>query len=248
MHILGIDIGGSGIIGAPVNIETGELVTERFRIPTPQPAIPDDVGDVVAEVAHNFEWKGPIGCTFPAIIKDGVAFSAANVDKSWIGTNGQKLFRKKTGCPTLLINDADAAGIAEIEFGAGKGEMGVVIMLTLGTGIGSALFLNGVLVPNTELGHLEIRGKDAESRASERVREERDLSWDKWAEKVDEYLQRVEFLFSPDLFIIGGGVSKKYDKFLPLLHTRARVVPAQLFNDAGIVGAALAAQTLASKK
>ena len=248
MHILGIDIGGSGIKGAPVDTDTGELLTERYRIPTPQPSIPNDVGDVVAQIAHEFEWKGPIGCTFPAIIKDGVAFSAANVDKSWIGTNGQKLFRKKTGCPTLLINDADAAGIAEMEFGAGKGEMGVVIMLTLGTGIGSALFLNGALVPNTELGHLEIRGKDAESRASERIREERDLSWEKWAEKVDEYLQRVEFLFSPDLFIIGGGVSKKYDKFLPLLHTRARIVPAQLFNDAGIVGAALAAKTLASKK
>ncbi|MEO8608662.1 MAG: polyphosphate--glucose phosphotransferase [Chloroflexota bacterium] len=248
MHILGIDIGGSGIKGAPVDIETGELLTERYRIPTPQPAIPDDVGDVVAEIARQFEWKGSIGCTFPAIIKDGVAFSAANVDKSWIGTNGQKLFRKKTDCPTLLINDADAAGIAEMEFGAGKGEMGVVIMLTLGTGIGSAVFLNGALVPNTELGHLEIRGKDAESRASDRAREERDLSWEKWAEKVDEYLQRVEFLFSPDLFIIGGGVSKKYDKFLPLLHTRAPVVPAQLFNDAGIVGAALAAKTLASKK
>jgi polyphosphate glucokinase len=248
MHILGIDIGGSGIKGAPVNIDTGELLTERYRIPTPQPAVPDAVGDVVAEITHQFEWKGPIGCTFPAIIKDGVAFSAANVDKSWIGTNGQELFSNKTGCPTLLINDADAAGIAEMEFGVGKGEMGVVIMLTLGTGIGSAVFLNGSLVPNTELGHLEIRGKDAEERASDRIREERDLSWEKWAEKVDEYLQRVEFLFSPDLFIIGGGVSKKYDKFLPLLHTRARIVPAQLFNDAGIVGAALAAKTLASIK
>jgi polyphosphate glucokinase len=248
MHILGIDIGGSGIKGAPVDIENGRLLTERFRIPTPQPATPDKVGDVVAEIARQFEWDGRIGCTFPAIIKEGVAYSAANVDKSWIGTNGQKLFRKKTGCPTLLINDADAAGIAEMEFGAGKGAMGVVIMLTLGTGIGSAVFLNGALVPNTELGHLEIRGKDAEARASDRIREERDLTWEKWAEKVDEYLQRVEFLFSPDLFIIGGGVSKKYEKFLPLLHTRARIVPAQLFNDAGIVGAALAARTLASKR
>jgi polyphosphate glucokinase len=247
MHILGIDIGGSGIKGAPVDIENGRLLTERFRIPTPQPATPNEVGDVVAEIVRQFEWDGRIGCTFPAIIKEGVAFSAANVDKSWIGTNGQKLFRKKTGCPTLLINDADAAGMAEMEFGAGKGAMGVVIMLTLGTGIGSALFLNGALVPNTELGHLEIRGKDAEDRASDRIREERDLTWEKWAEKVDEYLQRVEFLFSPDLFIIGGGVSKKYEKFLPLLHTRARIVPAQLFNDAGIVGAALAARTLTSK-
>jgi polyphosphate glucokinase len=247
MHILGIDIGGSGIKGAPVDVDSGQMLTERYRIPTPQPAVPDDVGDVVAEIARQFEWKGSIGCTFPAIIKEGVAYSAANVDHSWIGTNGQKLFRKKTGCPTLLINDADAAGIAEMQFGAGRDQNGVVIMLTLGTGIGSALFLNGVLVPNTELGHLEIRGKDAEARASDRIREERDLSWEKWAEKVDEYLQRVEFLFSPDLFIIGGGVSKKHEKFLPLLHTRARVVPAELLNDAGIVGAALAATTLASK-
>jgi polyphosphate glucokinase len=248
MNILGIDIGGSGIKGAPVDIKKGQMLTERHRIPTPQPAIPDAVGDVVAEIAQYFEWKGPIGCTFPAIIKEGVAYSAANVDKSWIGTNGQELIQEKTGCRTLLINDADAAGIAEMEFGAGKGEKGVVIVLTLGTGIGSAVFLNGALVPNTELGHLEIRGKDAEARASDRIREERELSWEKWAEKVDEYLQRVEFLFSPDLFIIGGGVSKKHDKFLPLVHTRARVVPAELFNDAGIVGAALAAKALASKK
>jgi len=247
MHILGIDIGGSGIKGAPVDIKKGTLAAERFRIPTPQPSLPNDVADVVATIVQHFEWKGPIGCTFPAIIKHGVAYSAANVDKSWIGTNGQELVRQKTGCPTVLVNDADAAGIAEMQFGAGKNEMGVVIMLTLGTGIGSALFINGTLVPNTELGHLEIRGKDAETRASDRTREEKDLSWEKWAERLDEVFQRIEFLFSPDLFIIGGGVSKKHDKFLPLLHTRARIVPAQLLNDAGIVGAALAAQTLKSK-
>lgn len=247
MQILGIDIGGSGIKGAPVDIENGTLMAERHRIPTPQPSLPDSVGDVVAEIVQHFDWKGPVGCTFPAVIKDGVAFSAANVDKSWIGTDGETLIRKKTGCPTVLVNDADAAGMAEMEFGAGRGEMGVVIMLTLGTGIGSALFINGTLVPNTELGHLEIRGKDAETRASDRAREEKDLSWEQWAERLDEFFQRVEFLFSPDLLIIGGGVSKKADKFLPLLHTRARMVPAQLLNDAGIVGAALAARTLASK-
>jgi polyphosphate glucokinase len=247
MQILGIDIGGSGIKGAPVDIENGLLVAERHRIPTPQPSLPDDVGEVVAEIARHFDWKDPIGCTFPAIIKDGVAYSAANVDKSWIGTDGQTLITEKTGCPTIIVNDADAAGIAEMEFGAGRGEKGLVIMLTLGTGIGSALFINGMLVPNTELGHLEIRGKDAEARASDRAREEKDLSWEKWAERLDEYFQRVEFLFSPDLFIIGGGVSKKHDKFLPLLHTHARIVPAELLNDAGIVGAALAARPLVSK-
>jgi polyphosphate glucokinase len=247
MQILGIDIGGSGIKGAPVDIKKGTLTAERHRIPTPQPSLPDDVGNVVAEIARHFEWKGPIGCTFPAIIKDGMAYSAANVDPSWIGTNGQQLIAEKTGCPTILVNDADAAGIAEMEFGAGRGEKGLVILLTLGTGIGSAFFINGILVPNTELGHLEIRGKDAEARASDRIREEKDLSWEKWAERLDEYFQRVEFLFSPDLIIIGGGVSKKHDKFLPLLHTRARIVPAQLFNDAGIVGAALAAKPIAKK-
>lgn len=247
MQILGIDIGGSGIKGAPVDIKKGSFTAERHRIPTPQPSLPNDVGDVVAEIARHFEWKGPIGCTFPAIIKDGVAYSAANVDPSWIGTNGQQLIAEKTGCPTILVNDADAAGIAEMEFGAGRGEKGLVILLTLGTGIGSAFFINGILVPNTELGHLEIRGKDAEARASDRVREEKDLSWEKWAERLDEFFQRVEFLFSPDLIIIGGGVSKKHDRFLPLLHTRARMVPAQLFNDAGIVGAALAAKPIAKK-
>ncbi len=244
MQILGIDIGGSGIKGAPVDTENGEFLAERHRIPTPQPALPDDVGAVVADLVQYFNWDGLIGCTFPAIIKEGVAYSAANVDKSWIGTNGQTLFHQKTGCPVLLVNDADAAGIAEMEFGAGRGHMGVVIMLTFGTGIGSAIFNNGLLLPNTELGHLEIRGKIAEARASDRVRQEKDLSWEKWAEKVQEYLDKVEFLFSPDLIIIGGGISKKADRFLPLLTTRARVVPAELQNDAGIVGAALAARQL----
>jgi polyphosphate glucokinase len=244
MQILGIDIGGSGIKGAPVDIQKGVLTAERQRIPTPQPSRPDDVADVVAEIARRFDWDGPIGCTFPAIIKDGVAYSAANVDKAWIGTDAKALFEAKTHCPVAVVNDADAAGIAEMEFGAGRGKMGVVIMLTLGTGIGSAVFVNGHLLPNTEFGHLEVRGKDAEARASDRVRVEKDLSWEKWAEKVDEFLGRVEFLFSPDLFIIGGGVSKKHEKFLPLLHTRAPIVPAQLLNEAGIVGAAMAARDL----
>jgi polyphosphate glucokinase len=245
MHILGIDIGGSGIKGAPVDTVSGDMVAERHRIPTPQPSLPEDVADVVGEVVRYFDWHGPVGCTFPAIIKDGVAHSAANVDKTWIGTNGQALFHDRTGCPILLINDADAAGIAEMEYGAGKGQQGVVIMLTFGTGIGSAVFVNGMLVPNTELGHLEVRGKEAEARASDRARQEKELSWEKWAERVQEYLDKVEFLFSPDLIIVGGGVSKKHDRFLPLLQTRAPVVPAQQLNDAGIVGAALAARELA---
>jgi polyphosphate glucokinase len=173
-----------------------------------------------------------------------VAYSAANVDRSWIGTNGQKLFQQKTGCPVLLLNDADAAGIAEASFGAGKGQPGVVLLLTFGTGIGSALLCDGRLVPNTELGHMEIRGKEAEQRASEHTRQVRDLSWKKWAAAVDEYLLRLESLFSPNLFIIGGGVSKKHEKFVPLLTVRTPVVPAKLLNEAGIVGAALAARAL----
>lgn len=244
MEILGVDIGGSGIKGAPVDIGKGVLAKKRYRIPTPQPSVPDAVGDVAAKVARHFEWEGPIGCTFPAVIRNGVAYSAANVDKSWIGTNGQKLLRKKTGCPVVLLNDADAAGMAEMEFGAGKGQKGVVFVLTFGTGIGSALFVNGHLVPNLELGHMEIRGKDAELRATDRVRKEKDLSWKKWATNVNEFLDRLEALFSPDLFIIGGGVSKKHKNFLPLLNTRAQIVPAQLLNEAGIVGAALAAKDL----
>ncbi len=244
MQIMGIDIGGSGIKGAPVDITTGEMLQERHRIPTPQPSKPEAVADVIAEIVRHFTWEGPIGCTFPAIIKQGVAYSAANVDDAWIGTNGEALIQERTGLPVVLVNDADAAGIAEMEFGAGRGHMGVVMMLTLGTGIGSALFVNGILVPNTELGHLEVRGKDAENRASDRIREEKDLSWEKWADRLDEVLGRIEFLFSPDLIIIGGGVSKKHEKFLPLLHTRSTIVPAQLLNDAGIVGAALAARSL----
>lgn len=242
MHILGIDIGGSGIKGAPVDTTTGQFLEERHRIPTPQPSVPEEVCNVVAEIARHFSWKGPIGCTFPAIVKNGVVYSAANVDKSWIGTDGQALIQHKTGCSAILLNDADAAGIAEMEYGAGRGRKGIVIMLTFGTGIGSAIFIDGVLVPNTELGHLEIRGKDAEERASDRIRQEKDLSWEKWAEKVDEYLQHVEYLFSPDLIIVGGGVSKKHDRFLPLLHAHTPIVPAELLNDAGIVGAALAAR------
>lgn len=244
MEIMGIDIGGSGIKGAPVDTEKGALVNDRFRIPTPHPAKPEAVTDVVAEIIRNFEWNGPIGCTFPAIMKSGVAYSAANVDDDWIGTDAQRLIQRKTGDPVLVINDADAAGIAEMRFGAGRGKKGVVIILTLGTGIGSAIFIDGHLLPNTELGHLEIRGKDGEHRASDKVRSDKNLSWKKWAKRVNEYIQHVEYLFSPDLFIIGGGVSKKYDKYFPYLDLHTEIVPAQLRNEAGIIGAALAAEDL----
>lgn len=250
MQILGIDIGGSGIKGAPVEVKRGVLAAERYRIPTPQPSTPDAVADTVAKIVKHFRWKGPVGCTFPSVIKRGIVYSAANVDKSWIGTNGRKLLEKKSGCPVLLLNDADAAGIAEMTFGAGKDRMGVVFVLTFGTGIGSAVFVNGALMPNTELGHMRMISRsrgivEAEHYASDRIRKEESLSWKRWAARVNEYLSLMEALFSPDLFIIGGGVSKKHDKFLPLLKSRADVVPAQLLNEAGIVGAALAAKSLA---
>jgi len=239
MQILGIDIGGSGIKGAPVDVETGRLSAERCRIKTPDPATPEAVAQVVAQIAEQFNWQAPIGCTFPAVIKGGVAHTAANVDQAWIGTNVEALLTEKTGCATAAVNDADAAGVAEMKFGAGADEKGLVFMLTFGTGIGSAIFMNGVLVPNTELGHMDIRGKEAEHRASDRARKEFDLGWTKWAKRVTEYLNTLEDLFWPDLFIIGGGVSKKTHKFLENVDTRTAVVPAQLLNEAGIVGAAL---------
>ena len=248
MEILGIDIGGTGIKGATVDVEQGVETAERHRIPTPQPATPEVVMDTAAQIVAHFKWQGPIGCTFPAVVKEGVVYSAANVDPTWIGADGQSLLEAKTDCPVVLLNDADAAGIAEMEFGAGKGQNGVVLVVTLGTGIGSALFHNGVLIPNTELGHIEIRGRDAEERASERIREAKDWGWKKWAKRVNEYLIRLEALFSPDLFIIGGGVSKEADKFIPRLELRTRVVPAKLLNEAGIVGAALAARALTKKQ
>lgn len=241
MEILGIDIGGSGIKGAPVNINIGELLVERHRIETPQPSTPEAVIDAVAQMTQYFNWQGPLGCTFPAVIKQGVIHTAANVDQSWRGIEGETLIAARTGCPTLLLNDADAAGIAEMEFGAGRGHQGVVIILTFGTGIGSAIFVEGQLLPNTEFGHLEIRGKEAEHRAAARIRKEEDLSWKAWAQQVNEFLERMEALFWPDVFIIGGGVSRKHEKFLHLLHTRAEIVPAHFRNQAGIIGAAIAA-------
>jgi polyphosphate glucokinase len=238
--ILGIDIGGTGIKGAPVDPRSGKLLADRHRIPTPQPATPDAVTAVVAELAQFFAWKGPAGATFPAVIKDGVARTAANVDKAWIGTNAAERFSGAIGDDVTVVNDADAAGIAEVAFGAGKARDGVVIMVTLGTGIGSALFHDGVLVPNTELGHLPMGKHDAEHLAAESVREQEGLSWKDWSKRLNEYFAVLERLFSPDLLIVGGGVSKKADKFLPFVETTAEIVPAQLLNEAGIVGAAVA--------
>lgn len=240
MTLLGIDIGGTGIKGAPVDVETGQLVGERFRIDTPRPAMPNAVADVVEQIAEHFSYRGPTGVTFPAVVKHGVTYTAANVDRSWIGTNAGELFSQHVGGPVTVVNDADAAGVAEIRFGAGKDRKGVIILLTLGTGIGSAVFLDGKLLPNSEFGHLMIRGKEAEKRASERVREQRQLSWKQWAERLSEFLNELEKLFSPDLFIMGGGISKKAEKFFPYLKTKTEVivVPAQMRNEAGIIGAA----------
>jgi len=243
MHILGIDVGGSGIKGAPVDIATGNLLAERFRIKTPKGAEPGPLADVVAEIAKSFNWKGPIGIGFPAPIKAGVAMMAANISEKWVGTNADELFTKTTGCPSTTVNDADAAGLAEMEFGAGKGQPGTVIMITLGTGIGTAIFHRGKLLPNTEFGHLDMKGKDAEHRASDAVRQLEDLSWRKYAKRLNKYLAEMEKLFWPDLFIVGGGISKQSDKYLPLLKIETPIVTAQFLNEAGIVGAALAART-----
>jgi len=240
----GIDIGGSGIKGAPVDLAAGEFLAERLRIATPSPSTPDAVADVVAKIVDSFGsagGNGAIGVTFPAVIQHGVARTAANVDKSWIDTDVDALLTKRLGRPVQVVNDADAAGFAESRFGAAKGVQGVVFMATLGTGIGSALIHNGVLVPNTELGHLEIGGKDAETRAADSVREAEGLSWEDWAKRLHRYFRAIEDLLWPDLIVVGGGVSKKSEKFLPLLGLRTPIVAAGLRNDGGIIGAALLA-------
>ncbi|MEU6983097.1 polyphosphate--glucose phosphotransferase [Streptomyces sp. NPDC046324] len=244
MNVFGVDIGGSGIKGAPVDLERGELAEPRHKVLTPHPATPDDVAGCVVEVVENFGWTGPVGVTFPGVVTGSTIRTAANVDKGWIGVDAGKLLSDRLGgLPVTVLNDADAAGVAEMTFGAGRGRKGTVILLTLGTGIGSALFVDGRLVPNTELGHLELKGHDAEKRASTKAKEDEDLSWEHWAtRRVQKYLAHVEMLFSPELFIIGGGVSRKADKFLPLIEgISAEIVPAELQNNAGIVGAAMAA-------
>ncbi len=239
--VLGIDIGGSGIKGAPVDVTTGELLAKRNRIETPQPPMPDTMIEVVAELVDYFEWEGPVGCTLPSVVENGVVKSAANIDDSWIGAKGEKLIRKRIKRDVVLINDADAAGLAEMRLGAGRDAKGVVLLLTFGTGIGSALFDEGRLVPNTEFGHLEFRGMDAEDYAAACLVERDAMRLDWWASRVAEYLRYLERVLSPKLFIVGGGISKRFDDFSSFLETNAPVVPAAHRNNAGIIGAAVAA-------
>jgi len=243
--MFGVDIGGTGIKGAPVDLGRGALSDERFKVLTPHPATPEAVIDGVHEVVTHFGWSGALGVTFPGVVVDGVTRTAANVDSAWIGVDARKALSERLGLPVVIMNDADAAGVAEITFGAGRGRGGTILVLTLGTGIGSALFVDGRLVPNSELGHLELHGHDAEKRASVKAREDEGLSWEHWARRLKKYLAHLEMLFSPDLFVLGGGVSRKPEKFLPHIHgISAEIVPAELQNNAGIVGAAMAAARL----
>ncbi len=238
MNILGIDIGGSGIKGALVDLDTGEFSSERIRLVTPDPSTPSAVAKVVNNLVGKMDYKGPVGAGFPGVIQHGVCFTAANIDEKWINTNVENLFTEKTGNPFTVINDADAAGLAEVRYGVAKDVKGVILVLTLGTGIGTAIFNDGVLLQNLEFGHLKIREKDAEKRASAAVKAKKKLSWKEWAAALEEYLQIMENLFWPDLIIIGGGISRNHAKYFDYLHTRTKIVPAQLYNQAGIIGAA----------
>ena len=240
--ILGIDIGGSGIKGAPVNTKKGKLIDDRFRVPTPDPATPEAIAKVIKQITDHFKWDGLVGCGFPGVVRNGVVKTAANLDKSWTDIDAQKLFSEQTGLPVTIVNDADSAGMAEMKFGAGKHQNGAVILITVGTGIGTVFFTRGKLLPNTELGHLIFKGMDAEAYTSDATRKRENLTWDDWAERFNEYLTEIYRLFSPDMIIIGGGVSKKRKKFFDHLTVDTRIVAANLKNEAGIVGAALAAR------
>ena len=239
LHGFGIDIGGTGMKAAIVDLTTGRLVSKRHRILTPQPATPTARAAVVEQLVDAQHWSAPLGVAFPSIVHHGIVGLAANIDASWVGVDADALFTQACGLDVSMINDADAAGIAEVRFGAGRGRGGVVIMLTFGTGIGSGLFIDSTLVPNTELGHLELDGHDAETRASAVVREREGMGWSTWAKRVERYLRHVEMLFSPDLFIVGGGASKAADQWLPSISIETEIVPATMANNAGIVGAAL---------
>jgi polyphosphate glucokinase len=244
MQILGVDIGGSGIKGAIVDTATGQLISERHRIETPQPATPEAVAAVLAQLVAHFNWTGLVGCGFPAAIQHGVARTASNISKSFIGIPIDKLFSEATKCPCYNVNDADAAGMAEMQFGEGMGQSGVVLLVTIGTGLGTVFFTDGKLLPNTELGHLYLQnGKKGEHYASDAVRKHEDLSWKRWGSRFNTYLSMMEALFWPDLIIIGGGASKKFDKFKAQLTVKAPVKPAAFLNQAGIVGAALYAES-----
>ena len=238
---VGIDIGGTGIKGALVDVKKGELVGERLRVETPAGGRPNDIAEVVGELIRAIDPEGQagtIGICFPAVVQHGVTKSAANVSSEWIGLDADSLFTRLIGKPVHLINDADAAGVAEMKFGLGRKQKGVVMMTTLGTGIGTALFIDGDLVPNTELGHLEIDGVDYETKASFAAKERENLSWQEWAARLQRYYTKLEDLFTPDLFVVGGGVSKEHEDFLPLLKLRTPIQPAKLKNAAGIIGAA----------
>lgn len=244
-HSFGIDVGGSGIKGGLVDLDTGELIGDRIKILTPQPATPAAVADAVAEIVSIGGWDGNVGITIPGVVTHGIVRSAANIDPSWIDCDARQLFTAALGGArsVTVVNDADAAGVAEAAFGAAKGRAGLTILLTFGTGIGSALLHNGVLIPNSEFGHIEVDGKEAEHRAASSVRENQGLSYPHWAKKVSRVLTHYENLFWPDLFVAGGGISRKHEKWIPLLTNRTPVVPAQLRNAAGIVGAAMAVET-----
>lgn len=239
MEVLGIDVGGSGIKGAPVNINTGELLQERHRIETPKPATPEAVAKVIGKLIKHFNWTGKVGVGFPAAIQHGIVKTASNIDKSWINTNIDEFLSKKTGCPIFTANDADVAGLAELNFGVGKDKQGVVLLITVGTGIGTVLFINGQLIPNTELGHMKYKDLTIEKYTSDTTRKLLDLSWKKWGLRFSDSLHYFEKLFYPDLFIIGGGGSKKFDKYKEYLKIKTPVEPAELLNNAGIIGAAI---------
>lgn len=237
----GVDVGGSGIKGGVVDLDTGALIGERFKLPTPKPATPALVAQTVAAVVRDFGWTGPLGVTYPGVVVDGIVRTAANVDKSWIGVNAKEVLEAALdGQPVVILNDADAAGLAEERFGAGKDNSGVVVLLTFGTGIGSAVIHNGKLLPNTELGHIDVDGKEAEHRAAASVKERKNWSMEKWAKQVTMVLVAIENALCPDLIIVGGGISRKADRWVPLLGNRTPVVAATLQNSAGIVGAAMA--------
>lgn len=249
MEILGIDVGGSGIKGAPVNITTGELLAERFRIPTPKPSTPDAVADAVKELVDYFDWKGPVGCGFPTVIHNGKSVARGNIHKSWVGVQVDKLFSDRVGLPVYVINDADAAGLAEMTYGAGVGKMGLVILVTIGTGLGTGVFFNGQLIPNFELGRIYYKnGKLIEYFASDAARKKEDLNYKEWGKRFNKFLKHVVRVFSPDLFILGGGASKKFEKFKRTINIDVPILIAENENDAGIIGAAVAAEKLGQQK
>lgn len=241
MQILGIDIGGSAIKGAPVNIRKADLAVPRLRIETPTPVSPIRTTNIIGQIVEHFEYQGPIGVTFPGVVKEGVTLTAANVHRGFVHFDAAKLFSDRLGMPVVVLNDADAAGIAESEHGAGKSIKGVVAVFTFGTGIGSAFFIDGKLFPHTEFGHMKIREKDAEDRCSARIKEKKNLTWKQWAKRVNEFFVEIDRLFTPDLIIIGGGVSKDFDSYKKFLKSGAKIVPAHFFNESGIIGAAIAA-------